>query len=271
MPAECNNRTRTNNATQSTPRCPLAPSRHNNSPTTGVQRVPTPYPSHLQALEEWFTAGIIEMPTPVCPILSFPSQSNSEDSSIEFLSEGGFWYPFAPLPSITHRPFLIPGLLDSSNSNAIVLHQFPGPLEISHNTSEATTGSYHLVPVQVFPPSLSTNILSSQNPDSPVAAFTDSPSMPPLASDVSNNDSINHPHNLQLLANVSEYVTAMEGYSSDPQEFLVYSDDIIQQPSNDITRAWRSIPFDTSTPVQDIEPLERILPHFPGAYANFIT
>ncbi|CCM06892.1 uncharacterized protein FIBRA_09202 [Fibroporia radiculosa] len=225
MPAERNNRTRNNNETSNLDprRRPLAP-RRNNSPMTGPQRVPTPYPSHLQTLEERFMAGIIEMLVPRRPILSFPSQQESDDSSLEFLDEGGFHYPFAPLLSnVTRRPFLIPGPPDSSNSNAVVLNQFPGPLEIPP-TSEASIGSYHVVPAQVFPSLTPRNTLSSPNPDSPPAASTDSHSMPPLASDISNNGSLDHAPNLQLLANVSEYITASEGYSSDPQEFVVYSD-----------------------------------------------
>ncbi|CCM07214.1 uncharacterized protein FIBRA_09559 [Fibroporia radiculosa] len=66
-------------------------------------------------------------------------------------------------------------------------------------------------------------------------------------------------------------ITASEGHSSDPQEFVVYSDNIIQRPANDVTQQWQSIPFDTSTPVQDVDPLERMLPHFPGAYATTVT
>ncbi|CCM07114.1 uncharacterized protein FIBRA_09448 [Fibroporia radiculosa] len=228
MPAEQNMRTRNNNATQNPDlRCrPLAP-RHDNSPTTGPQRVPTPYPSHLQALEECFTAGVIEMPTPIRPILSFPSQQESDDLSLEFLDEEGFCYPFAPLSNVTCWPFLIPGPPESSNSDAIVLHQFPRPLEIPHNTSEVSTGSYHIAPAQVFPSLSPMNVSSSPNPDSPTAVTTDSPNMPPLASDVSDNGSLDHTPNLQLLANVSKYVIASEGHSSDPQEFVVYSDNII--------------------------------------------
>ncbi|CCM06875.1 uncharacterized protein FIBRA_09183 [Fibroporia radiculosa] len=185
---------------------------------TGPQRTPTSYPSHLQALEERFTAGIIEMPTPRQPILSFPSQQESDDSLLESLDEGGFRYPFAPpLSNVTHRPFLIPGPLDSSNSDAVVLHQFPGPLEVPH-VLEASSGSYHVAPTQVFPSSSPMNISSSPNPDSPAAASTDSPSMPPLASDASDNGSLNHAPNLQLLADVSEYITASEGHSSNPQD-----------------------------------------------------
>ncbi|CCM07140.1 uncharacterized protein FIBRA_09476 [Fibroporia radiculosa] len=267
MPAERNNRTRNNNeASNLDPRRrPLAP-RHDNSPESGPQRAPTPYPLHLQTLEERFTAGVIEMPVPRRPMLSFPSQQESDDSSLEFLDEGGFRYPFPPfLPNVTRRPFLIPGPPDSSSSDAVVLHQFPGPLEIPP-TSEATTGSYH-----IFPSSSPMNTSSSPNPDSPLAATTDSPSMPPLASDISDNGSLDHAPNLRLLANASEYITATEGYSSDPQEFVVYSDDVFQRPSNDVTRYWQSIPFDTSTPIQDVDPLDRILPHFPGAYATTVT
>ncbi|CCM07218.1 uncharacterized protein FIBRA_09563 [Fibroporia radiculosa] len=165
-------------------------------------------------------------------------------------------YPFTPLPNVTCRPFLIPGPPESSNSDAIILHQFPGPLEIPH-TSEASIGSYYVAPAQVFPSSLPTKTSSSPNPDSPPAASTDSPNMPPLASDVSDNGSLDHAPNLYLLANVSEYVTASKGHSSNPQEFMVYSNDVlIHQPSNDVSRSWRSIPFDTSTPVQDVDPLE---------------
>ncbi|CCM06883.1 uncharacterized protein FIBRA_09192 [Fibroporia radiculosa] len=211
------------------------------------------------------------MSVPVQPILSFPSQQELDDSSLEFLDEGGFHYLFTSLSNVTHHPFLIPGPPDSSNSDAIVLHQFPGPLEIPHNTLEASTRSYHVAPAQVFPSSSPMNVSSSPNPESPTAASTDSPSMLPLASDISNNGSLNHAPNLQLLANVSEYVTASEGYSSNPQEFVVYSNDVIQCPSNDITWSWQSISFDTSTPIQDVYPLEHVLPHFPGAYANFIT
>ncbi|CCM07008.1 uncharacterized protein FIBRA_09326 [Fibroporia radiculosa] len=168
------------------------------------------------------------MPVPRCPILSFPLQQESEDSSLEFLDEGGFCYPFPPfLPNVTCQPFLIPGPPESSNSDAVVLHQFPGPLEVPQ-ASEATTGSYHVAPAQVFPSSSPMNISSSPNPDSPFAASTDSPSMPPLASDVSDNGSLNHAPNLRLLADASEYITATEGYSSDPQEFVVYSDDVLQ-------------------------------------------
>ncbi|CCM06936.1 uncharacterized protein FIBRA_09250 [Fibroporia radiculosa] len=255
MPAERNNRTRNNNGISNLDprRRPLAP-RYNNSPETGPQRASTPYPSHLQTLEERFTAGVIEMPVPRHPILSFPSQQESDNSSLEFLDEGGFRYLFPPfLPSVTHQPFLIPGSLDSSNSDAVVLHQFPGPLEVPQE-SEATPGSYHVAPAQVFPSSSPMNISSSPNPDNPLATSTDSPSMPPLASDVSDNGSIDHAPNLQLLADVSEYITASEGHSSDPQEFVVYSDNIIQRPSND-----------------DVDPLERVLPHFPGAYATTVT
>ncbi|CCM07105.1 uncharacterized protein FIBRA_09436 [Fibroporia radiculosa] len=227
MPAERNNRTRNNETSNLDPhRRPLAP-RHNNSPETGPQRAPTPYPPHLQTLEERFTAGVIEMPVPRRPILSFPPQQESDDSSLEFLNEGGFRYPFPPfLPNVTRRPFLIPGPSDSSNSDAVVLHQFPGPLEVPQG-SEATSGSYHVAPAQVFPSSSPMNISSSPNPDSPLAASPDSPSMPPLASDVSDNGSLDHAPNLRLLADVSDYITATEGYSSDPQEFVVYSDDVI--------------------------------------------
>ncbi|CCM07027.1 uncharacterized protein FIBRA_09346 [Fibroporia radiculosa] len=219
MPAKWNTHTRNNNVTPNLDPhcCPLAP-RHDNSPTTGPQRAPTPYPSYLQTLEERFTAGIIEMLAPIWPILSFSSQQESDDSSLEFLNEGG-------------PP-------DSSNSNAIVLHQFPGPLEIPHNTSEASTRSYHIAPAHVFPSSSPINVSSSPNPDSTTAASTDSPNMLPLASDVSDNGSLDHAPNLQRLANVSEYITASEGYSSDPQEFMVYSDDTIQHPSNNITQSW---------------------------------
>ncbi|CCM06780.1 uncharacterized protein FIBRA_09079 [Fibroporia radiculosa] len=115
------------------------------------------------------------------------------------------------------------------------------------------------------------NTSSSPNPDSPLAASTDFPNMPPLASDISDNGSLDHAPNLQLLANISKYITASEGYSSDPQEFVVYSDDIIQWPSNDVTQYWRSIPFDTSTPAQDVDPLGCALPYFPGAYTTTIT
>ncbi|CCM07148.1 uncharacterized protein FIBRA_09486 [Fibroporia radiculosa] len=237
----------------------------------GPQRAPTPHPSHLQTLEECFTAGIIEMPVPIWPVLSFPSQQESDESSLEFLDEGGFHYPFTSLlPNVTRRPFLIPGPPDSSNSDAVVLHQFPGPLEVPHR-SEASSRSYHVAPAQVFPSSSPMNISSSSNPDSPAAASTHSPSMPPLASNASDNGSLDHAPNLQLLANVSEYITVSEGHSSNPQEFVVYSNNIIQRPSNDVTRYWRSIPFDTSTPVQDVNPLERVLPYFPGAYATTVT
>ncbi|CCM07003.1 uncharacterized protein FIBRA_09321 [Fibroporia radiculosa] len=271
MPAERNSRTRNNETFHLDLRCrPLAP-RRNNSPAAEPQRTSTPYPSHLQTLEEHFTAGVIEMPVPRRPILSFPSQQESDDSSLEFLDEGGFRYPFPPfLPNVTHRPFLIPGPPDSSNSDTVVLHQFPGPLDVPQG-SEATTRSYHVAPAQVFPSSLPMNTSSSPNPDSPLAASTDSPSMPPLASDVSDNGSLDHAPNLRLLADVSDYVTATEGYSSDLQEFVVYSDDVIQRPSLNVTQSWRSIPFDTSTPIQDVDPLDRVLPHFPGAYAITIT
>ncbi|CCM07165.1 uncharacterized protein FIBRA_09504 [Fibroporia radiculosa] len=236
MPAECNTHARNNNEASNLDPCrrPLAP-RHNNSPTAGPQREATPYPSHLQTLEERFTAGVIEMPVPQHPILSFPSQQESDDSSLEFLDEGGFRYPFPPfLPNVTRQPFLIPGPPDSSNSDAVVLHQFPGPLEVPQE-SEATTGSYHVAPAQVFPSSSPMNILSSPNPDSPLAASTDSPSMPPLASDVSDNGSLDHVPNLWLLVDVSKYVTTSEGHSSNPQEFVVYSNDVIQRISNDVT------------------------------------
>ncbi|CCM07131.1 uncharacterized protein FIBRA_09467 [Fibroporia radiculosa] len=228
MPAEHNNHARNNNETSNLDlrRRPLAP-RCNNSPATGPQRAPTPHPSHFQILEECFMAGIIEMLVPIRPILSFPSQQESNNSSLEFLDEGGFCYLFTPLlPNITFRPFLIPRPMDSSNSDAVVLHQFPGPLE-TLLISEATTGSYHVAPAQVFPSLLPMNISSSPNPGSPLAASTDSPSMPPLASDASDNGSLDHTPNLQLLAHISEYITASEGHSSDPQEFVVYSDDII--------------------------------------------
>ncbi|CCM06970.1 uncharacterized protein FIBRA_09284 [Fibroporia radiculosa] len=220
MPAEHNNHIRNNNATSNLDpyHHPLAP-RHDNSPMTGPQRAPTPYPSHLQALEERFMA--------------------------EFLDEGGFQYPFVPpLSNITRRPFLISGPPDSSNSDTVVLHQFPGPLEVPP-TSEATTGSYHIAPAQVFPSLLPINTSSSPNPDSPLAVLTDSPSMLPLASDVSDNGSLDHAPNLQLLASVSEYITASERHSSDPQKFVVY--------------------------IQDVDPLEHVLPYFPGAYATTIT
>ncbi|CCM06907.1 uncharacterized protein FIBRA_09218 [Fibroporia radiculosa] len=258
MPAEWNTHTRNNNATPSTPNpycCPLGPARNNNSLTSGAQRAPTPYPSHLQTLEE-----------------RFPSQQESDDSSLEFLDEGGIRYPFAPLSNVTCQPFLIPGPSETSNSDAIVLHQFPGPLEIPQNTSEVSTGSYHVAPIQVFSSLSPINVSSSPNPDSPTTASTDSPNMPPLTSNVSDNGSITFAPNLQLLANISEYVIAFEGgHSSNPQEFVVYSNDMIQCPTNDITRAWQSISFNTSTPVQDVDPLERVLPYFPGAYANFVT
>ncbi|CCM07185.1 uncharacterized protein FIBRA_09526 [Fibroporia radiculosa] len=116
------------------------------------------------------------------------------------------------------------------------------------------------------------NVSSSPDPDSPPTESSDSPNMPPLASDVSNNSSIAHAPNLQLLADVSKYIMVSEGgHSSNPQEFVVYSDNIIQRPVNDIARTWQSLPFDTSTPIQDVNPLEQIMPHFPGAYANFIS
>ncbi|CCM07126.1 uncharacterized protein FIBRA_09461 [Fibroporia radiculosa] len=239
MPVERNNCTRNNNETSNLDlhHRPLAP-RCNNSPTTGPQRAPTPHPSHLQTLEERFTTGIIEMPVPRRPILSFPSQQESDDSSLEFLDDRGFHNLFAPLlPNVTRRPFLIPGPPDSSNSDTIDLHQFPGPLEISQ-TSEASSRSYHVAPAQVFPPSLPMNTSSSPNPDSPPTASTDSPSMPPLASDASDNGSLDHAPNLWLLAGISEYITTSEGHSSDPQEFVVYSDNVIQQPSNDVTQYW---------------------------------
>ncbi|CCM06496.1 uncharacterized protein FIBRA_08766 [Fibroporia radiculosa] len=184
---------------------------HNNSPTAGPQRAATPFPSHIQTLEERFTAGVIEMPVPRHPILSFPSQQESDDSSLEFLDKGGFCYLFtSPFPNATRHPFLIPGPLDSSNSDAIVLHLFPGPLELPQ-ASEATTRSYHVAPAQVFPSSSPMNTLSSPNPDSPLAASTDSPSMPLLASDISDDGSLDHAPNLWLLANF----TAMTS-SSDP-------------------------------------------------------
>ncbi|CCM07213.1 uncharacterized protein FIBRA_09558 [Fibroporia radiculosa] len=208
MPAERNNRIRNNNATSSLDphRRPLAP-RCNNSPTAEPQRAPTPYPSHLQTLEECLTARVIEMLVPRHPILSFPSQQESDDSSLEFLDEGGFCYLFPPfLPNVARRPFLIPGPPDSSNNDAIVLHQFLGPLEVPQGL-DATTGSYHVAPAQVFPSSSPMNTLSSPNPDSPLAASTDSPSIPPLASNVSDNGSLDHAPNLRLLADVSEYVT----------------------------------------------------------------
>ncbi|CCM07043.1 uncharacterized protein FIBRA_09363 [Fibroporia radiculosa] len=168
-----------------------------------------------------------------------PTQQESDDSSLEFLNKGGFRYPFTPLPNVTHQLFLIPGLPESSNSDTIVLHQFPGPLEILPNTLEASTGSYHVAPAQVFPSLSPMNTSSSPNPDSPLAASTDSPNMPPLTSDASDNGSLDHAPNLHLLANIS--------------------------------KSWQSIPFDTSTPVQDVDPLEQVLPHFPGVYANFVT
>ncbi|CCM06988.1 uncharacterized protein FIBRA_09304 [Fibroporia radiculosa] len=306
MPAERNTRSRTNNANQPNSRRPLASAGNPNTPTTGPQRAPTPYPPHIQALEERFNAGIIEAPTPVRPIPVNRDQHDSDDSSMEFLSEGGFRYPFPLVPNVTHRPFLIPGSSDSSHddafldeggfrypfppflpnvtcrpflipgppdsssSDAVVLHQFPGPLEIPP-ASEATTGSYHVTPAQVFPSLLPMNTLSSPNPDSPLAVSTDSPSMPPLTSDVSDNGSLVHAPNLWLLADASEYITATEGYSSDPQEFVVYSDNFIQRPSIDVTQYWRSLPFDTSVPVQDVDPLDRVLPYFPGAYATTVA
>ncbi|CCM07204.1 uncharacterized protein FIBRA_09545 [Fibroporia radiculosa] len=177
---------------------------------------------------EWPTGVQVNPPDPLIP-------TPFTDLFSEFLDEGGFRYPFAPsLPNATHRPFLIPGPPDSSNSDVAVLHQFPGPLEVSQ-ASEATTASYHVAPAQVFPSSLPMNITSSPNPDSPIAATTDSLSMPPLASDDSDNGSLDHVPSLQLLSDVSEYITATEGYSSDTQEFVVYSDDVIQRPSNDVT------------------------------------
>ncbi|CCM06937.1 uncharacterized protein FIBRA_09251 [Fibroporia radiculosa] len=257
MPAERNNHARTNNADPTTPRRPLAPAGDSNTPTTEIQRASTPYPSHLQVLEGRFNAGIIEAPTPIRPTSSLPYHSDSGDSSMEFLNEGGFCYPFTPIPNVTHRPFLIPGSSNSSHVDNVVLHQFPGPLEISHNTSDTTPGSYHIAPLQITPSQLLVGNSSSPNPDSPIAASTDSPGMPPLASDISTSGSLNYPPspNLHLLAEVSEYVTASKGHSDNPQEFLL----------------WRSIPFDTSTPVQDINPLERIMPYFPGAYAQSLS
>ncbi|CCM06922.1 uncharacterized protein FIBRA_09234 [Fibroporia radiculosa] len=226
---------------------------------TVLQRVPTPYPSHIQTLEEHFTAGIIEMLTPVHPILSFPSQWETNNSLLEFLEDGGFRYPIGPLSNVTHHPFLILGLLESSSNDAVVLYQFPGPLEVPQNTSEASTGSYHAVPIQFFPAASPMNVSSSPDPDHPPAYSSppDSPSMPPLASDVLDNGSLNHAPNLQLLADVSEYITASKGgHSSNPQEFIVYSDVMIQRPTLDVARTWCSIPFDTSTPVQDVDLLE---------------
>ncbi|CCM06784.1 uncharacterized protein FIBRA_09083 [Fibroporia radiculosa] len=271
MPAERNTRPRTNNANSSTPRRPLAPARKPNTPTSGAQRVPTPYPPHIQVLEEHFNAGIVEMPTPIRPTINLQSRENSDDSSMEFLSEGGFRYPFPPIPNVTCRPFLIPGPSDSSHNDAVLLHQFPGPLELSHNQSDTTPGSYHVAPPQTLPSQSSVLDSSSMNPNSPIAATTDSPSMPPLASDISDGGSLDYPTNLHLLASTSEYVTASEGHSDNPQEFLVYSDDMVQRPSNAITQAWRSIPFNTSTPIQDVDPLERVLPHFPGAYTHSLS
>ncbi|CCM06799.1 uncharacterized protein FIBRA_09099 [Fibroporia radiculosa] len=96
------------------------------------------------------------------------------------------------------------------------------------------------------------NTLSSPNPDSPATASTDSPNMPPLASDVSDNSSFDHTPNLQLLANVS-------------------NDNIIQRPSTNVIQSWQSISFDTSISIQDVDLLERVLPHFPGAYADLVT
>ncbi|CCM06843.1 uncharacterized protein FIBRA_09146 [Fibroporia radiculosa] len=213
---------------------------------TGPQRAPTPYPSHFQTLEESFMAGIIEMPTLIQPILSFPSQQESNNSLLEFLDEGGFCYPFAPLSHVTHRLFLIPGPSNSSSNDAVVLHQFPGPIEVPPTDSEASTSSYHMAPIQFFPSSLPMAISSSLDPDHPHAESSppDFPSIPPLTSNVSDNGSLSNAPNLQLLANVSKYITASEGgHSSDSQEFVVYN----------------------------IDPLECILPYFPGAYANFIT
>ncbi|CCM07228.1 uncharacterized protein FIBRA_09573 [Fibroporia radiculosa] len=119
------------------------------------------------------------------------------------------------------------------------------------------------------------NISSSPNPDSPPAktSTSDSSNMPPLTSDISDdNSSLTHAPNLQLLADVSEYITASEGGdSSDTQEFVVYSNDIIQRLVNDVARSWQSLPFDTSTSIQDVNPLKQVMPYFPGAYANLIT
>ncbi|CCM06963.1 uncharacterized protein FIBRA_09277 [Fibroporia radiculosa] len=241
---------------------------------SGLQRVPTPYPSHLQTLEECFTAGIIEMPVPIRPILSFPSHQESDDSSLEFLEDGGFRYPIAPLTNVTHQPFLIPNSSDSSTNNTVVLHQFPGPLEVPQNTSEASTGTYHGVPIQFFTSSSPMNVLSSPDPDHPPAESLtpDSPSMPPLASNASDNGSLAYAPNLQLLANVSKYIMASEGgHSSDPQEFVIYSDKMIQCPNNNVTRMWQTIPFNTSTPIQDVDPLEQVMPHFPRAYTHSVS
>ncbi|CCM07210.1 uncharacterized protein FIBRA_09555 [Fibroporia radiculosa] len=238
MPAERNTRSRANNANQPNLCRPLAPAGNSNTPTFGPQRAPTPYPSHIQTLEEHFNTGVIEMLTPIWPITNLQPQQNSDDSSMEFLNEGGFCYPFSPIPNITHHPFLIPGSSDSSHNDAVILHQFPGPLEISHNQSNATPGSYHIAPAQTFPSQSSALIKSSTNPDSPIAASTDYADMPPLSSDVSDNESLEYPSNLHLLANTSEYVTASEGHSDNPQEFVVYSDDMVQRPSDPNIQAW---------------------------------
>ncbi|CCM07069.1 uncharacterized protein FIBRA_09392 [Fibroporia radiculosa] len=176
---------------------------------------------HLEREHQWAfnIAATAQRPllhtTTTLPIIAANHDSNNPMQ--KFLDEGDFQYPFTPpLSNITCHPFLIPGSLDSSNSNAVVLSQFPGPLEIPH-TSDASIGSYHVAPAQIFPSSLPINTSSSPNPDSPTAASTNSPTMPPLAFDVSDNGSLDHAPNLQLLVNVTEYITALEGYSSDPQ------------------------------------------------------
>ncbi|CCM06302.1 uncharacterized protein FIBRA_08553 [Fibroporia radiculosa] len=155
-------------------------------PTTPIADLTPEWPSNGVQV----TSPTLLTPNPFTDLLS------------EFLDEGGFCYPFSsPLPNVTCRPFLIPEPLDSSNSDAIVLHQFPGPLEVSQ-ASEATPGSYHIAPAQVFPSLSPMNTSSSPNPDSPCTASTDSPSMPPLASDVSDNGSLDHTPNLWLLADI---------------------------------------------------------------------
>ncbi|CCM07018.1 uncharacterized protein FIBRA_09337 [Fibroporia radiculosa] len=172
--------------------------------------------------KETYKIQLLLMHQPKTPILNqtpeWPSNGvqESDDSLLEFLDKGDFQYPIGPLPNVTHHPFLIPGPLESSHNDAIILYQFPGPLEVSQDDSGASTGSYYAVPIQFFPSSLAMSISSSPGPDLlPADSLTpESPSMPPLTSDISDNGSLAHAPNLQLLADVSEYIMASEGGST---------------------------------------------------------
>ncbi|CCM07051.1 uncharacterized protein FIBRA_09371 [Fibroporia radiculosa] len=157
----------------------------------------------------------------------------------------------------------------------MVLHQLPGPVtDLPQDVSEASTGSYHTIPIQSFPMSSPMNVSSSPDPDEPhtVSSLPKSPTIPPVASNVSNNGSNFPVSNLHLLAETSKYVTASEGgHSSDPQEFVIYSNNIVQRPANNILRTWWSISFNTLMPVEDVDPIKCMMLHFPRAYATHVS